>query len=78
MNRSFNNYVLAALLILIAVVYFFAEYRAASLWLILGVSAVKFALVALEFMEVRKAHPIYGVWLLILFSAFAGGVLWFY
>ena len=54
MNRSFNNYVLAALLILIAVVYFFAEYRAASLWLILGVSAVKFALVALEFMEVRK------------------------
>ncbi|HBS05210.1 MAG TPA: hypothetical protein DEA96_09610 [Leptospiraceae bacterium] len=77
MNRSYNTFVFVALLILIAAMYFFAEFRAASVWLILGVSAIKFALVSLEFMEVRKAHPLYGTWLLILFFFFAGGLLWF-
>ncbi|MEQ8351920.1 MAG: hypothetical protein RH862_10575 [Leptospiraceae bacterium] len=78
MIRKLNTIVLFVLLLLILGMYLFAEYRTGSLILILALSAAKFALVALEFMEVRRAHPIYGIWLLILFSFFAGGALWFF
>ncbi|MCP5481348.1 MAG: hypothetical protein H7A21_07950 [Spirochaetales bacterium] len=72
-----NAIVLVTLLLLIAAMYLFAEYRTGSFILLLALSGAKFALVALQFMEVRAAHPIYGIWLLILFVFFAGGAIWF-
>lgn len=75
MKRWHNTFALVALLSLVALMYVFAESHIVSAILIIAVSGVKFALVAFQFMEVRKAHPIYGIWLLVLFAGFALGGL---
>ena len=75
MKRWHNTIALVALLLLVVLMYIFAESHIVSALLIMAVSGLKFALVAFQFMDVRKAHPIYGIWLLVLFAAFALGGL---
>lgn len=70
-----NTLVFVLLVIAIGAIYFFAESEGVSALAVLIFSGLKFALVSLEFMEVRKAHPAYGLWLLFLFLAFALGAL---
>ena len=76
MKDHANNVALILLLSLVAIMYFFTEEAAASVGLILGLGALKFGLVALQFMEVKKAHPVYGMWLLLLFAGYAVGAIW--
>ena len=71
-----TNLALILLLALVAMMYFFTEEAAASVALILGLSGLKFAAVAFQFMEVKKAHPAYAAWLVVLFLAFSVGALW--
>ncbi|GEM_PF-3127423 len=75
MKELRNSIVFAILVLSIIAIFFFAESGEISVLAILAFSGVKYALVSLEFMEVRKAHPAYGLWLLVLFLGFALGAL---
>ncbi|MCB1307339.1 MAG: hypothetical protein KDK30_04125 [Leptospiraceae bacterium] len=75
--KRYGNIVTAFLLLgIIAVMYIISDNLEGAALLILALSGIKFMLVGLQFMEVRTAHPAYGLWLGLLFLSFAVGVFW--
>jgi hypothetical protein len=67
-----------ALVALIGASSTFIETRAAG-WVAVFIAAagVKFLAIGLQFMEVRRAHAFWIIWLMILFGVYAVGALFF-
>lgn len=73
-----NFLVWLALSLLVGIAFLYTENQGAGfLYLILAVAALKFITISLQFMELKHAHIIWPVWIVLLLAFYAVGVLSF-